>query len=301
MTTLQNPYSMGLERAPAVCSNNQLPMRAGVSLKPEHFSAIVRDWPDLGFFEIHAENYLVAGGPFHHYLTRIRERYALSIHGVGLSIGGEAPVDHAHLRALLDRYEPDVFSEHLAWSTHGGIVLNDLLPLSYDMATLTRVCAHINEVQETLKRPILLENPSTYVEFAQSTLTEAEFITEIVRHTGCGLLLDVNNAYVSCINHGREAQSFLAALPLAAVGEIHLAGFSRQADAAGYPLLIDSHGSTVDTAVWQLYVWVLEQIGMKPTLIEWDNDVPSFDRLWAEAPHAESLMLQCSVEREAIA
>ncbi len=169
------------------------------------------------------------------------------------------------------------------------------------MATLTRVCVHINEVQETLKRRILLENPSTYVEFAQSTLTEAELITEIVRHTGCGLLLDVNNAYVSCINHGREAQSFLAALPLAAVDEVHLAGFSRQADAAGYPLLIDSHGSTVDTAVWQLYVWVLEQIGMKPTLIEWDNDVPSFDRLWAEAQHAESLMLQCSVEREAIA
>lgn len=203
-----------------------LPARSGLGLKPEHFRTILDTTPDLGFFEIHAENYMVDGGPFHHHLSQIRSRYPLSIHGVGLSIGGESPLDEAHLdrlAALLQRYEPQSFSEHLAWSSHGDVFLNDLLPVPYCAETLTRVCDHIDRVQERLGRRMLLENPATYVEFAASTMSEGEFIGEIVRRTGCGLLLDVNNVYVSCVNHGRDPCAAIDALPLAATGEIHLA------------------------------------------------------------------------------
>ncbi len=191
-------------------------------------------------------------------LTAIAERYPLSIHGVGLSIGGEDPLDPNHLRALrglLERYRPALFSEHLAWASHGGVFWNDLLPVPYDQHTLARVCTHMDQVQDALGRRILLENPKTYVEFAQSTLSEAEFISAVVGRTGCGLLLDVNNAYVSCTNHGRDVMAYLAALPLEQVREIHLAGFYRETDTAGDPLLIDSPGSAVDPAVWRLYAW----------------------------------------------
>lgn len=271
----------------------QLPTRAGVGLKPQHFSGIVESKPDIGFFEIHAENYFVAGGPFHHYLGRIRESYPLSVHGVGLSLGGEAPPNTAHLealRALLARYQPQSFSEHLAWSSHGGTFVNDLLPLPYTAAALSRVCGHIERVQDFLGRPMLLENPATYVEFEQSDYSETAFIGELVRRSGCGLLLDVNNVYVSCVNHDRDPSAYMAALPLDTVGEIHLAGFSRDQDAASAPLLIDSHGSQVDRAVWQLYAELLARVGPKPTLIEWDNDVPDFDILLAEAQRAEALL-----------
>ena len=270
-----------------------LPPRAGLGLKPQHFSVIVESWPDVGFFEVHAENYLVAGGPYHHFLTAIRERYPLSIHGVGLSIGARGPLDRTHLlaiRALLERYQPALFSEHLAWSSHGGRYLNDLLPLPYDVHTLACVSRHIEEAQEVLRRPILLENPATYVEFRQSTYSEGDFLTEIVRRTGCGLLVDINNAYVAAANHGRDARKFLSALPLRAVGEIHLAGFHAQTDANGDLLLIDSHGSAVHEAVLDLYAWYLQRTGPLPTLIEWDNDVPSFDQLWAEARRVESVL-----------
>jgi uncharacterized protein (UPF0276 family) len=270
-----------------------LPPRAGVGLKPGHFRQIVETWPDLGFFEIHAENYMVDGGPFHHYLTRIREHYPLSIHGVGLSIGGESPLDSAHLdrlARLLERYDPQAFSEHLAWSSHGDVFLNDLLPVPYTPQTLQRVCDHIDQVQTHLKRRMLLENPATYVEFAASSMAETEFIGEVVRRTGCGLLLDVNNVYVSCINHGRDPQAYIDALPLGAVGEIHLAGFARERDALGDPLLIDSHGTAVDQAVWDLYASTLERVGPAPTLIERDSDIPAFDVLLEEAMHAERLL-----------
>ncbi len=275
--------------APGPGHRTGLPARAGVGIKPEHVGAILADPPDLGFFEVHAENYLVAGGPMHADLTRIAERYPLSIHGVGLSIGGEDPPDPDHLRALrglLDRYQPALFSEHLAWATHGGVFWNDLLPLPYDRRTLNRVCDHLDQVQNTLRRRLLLENPATYVEFAASTLRETDFIREALARTGCGLLLDVNNAYVSCTNHGREVLTYLAALPLERVEEIHLAGFHRETDSLGDPLLIDSHGSAVDAAVWRLYDWTLARIGPQPTLIEWDNDIPAFDRLYAEARRA---------------
>lgn len=267
-----------------------LPQRAGVGLKPEHFSHIHAHQPDVGFFEVHAENYLVAGGPLHHHLTRIRETYPLSIHGVGLSIGGEDPLDTSHLDALaqlVDRYQPALFSEHLAWSSHGGVFFNDLLPLPYNLPTLQRVCDHIDQVQSRLGRNLLLENPSTYVEFIGSTWSEGDFMREVIHRTGCGLLLDVNNVYVSSINHGRDPQRSLCELPCHAAGEIHLAGFAEDLDSAGDRLLIDAHGSPVVEAVWALYDTALVITGPLPTLIERDNDLPAFEVLRQEARLAE--------------
>ena len=271
----------------------QLPSRAGIGLKSQHYQQILESNPAVGFFEVHAENYLVAGGPFHHYLGLIRERYPLSIHGVGLSIGAQQSLDREHLErlaTLLERYQPQAFSEHLAWSSHGAVFLNDLLPLAYDTATLTRVCAHIDQVQSRLQRQLLLENPATYVEFAHSSMDEAAFIGEVVRRTGCGLLLDVNNAYVSSINHHWNVQAYLRALPLHAVGEIHLAGFAEDRDAAGDRLLIDNHGAPVDDAVWRLYAEVLQLIGATPTLIERDNAIPPLEVWLEEAQHAQMLL-----------
>ncbi len=270
-----------------------LPARAGVGLKPEHFRDVLTTRPDIAFFEVHAENYMVDGGPFHHFLGRIREHYPLSLHGVGLSIGGESPLDEAHLdrlAKLIARYEPASFSEHLAWSSHGDAFLNDLLPVPYDRATLARVCEHIERVQERLQCRLLLENPSTYIEFEASTMSETAFIGEVLQRTGCGLLLDVNNAYVSCTNHGRDPSAYLSELPLAAVGEIHLAGFARDHDAAGAPLLIDSHCSPVDDSVWSLYADVIARLGVVPTLLERDHDIPSLATLIAEANRAEEMM-----------
>ncbi|MBP8278839.1 MAG: DUF692 domain-containing protein [Propionivibrio sp.] len=278
-------------------SFSNLPSRAGLGLKSEHFRDILETRPKLGFFEFHAENYMVDGGAFHHYLGLIRRDYPLSIHGVGLSIGGESPLDETHLdrlAALLKRYAPQSFSEHLAWSSHGENFLNDLLPVPYHAAMLSRVCAHIDRVQERLGRRMLLENPATYVEFAASTMSETDFIGEVIRRTGCGLLLDVNNVYVSCTNHGRDPYACIDALPLQAAGEIHLAGFARDVDAAGDPLLIDSHGAPVAQAVWDLYRYTLARTGPLPTLIERDNDIPAFPVLLAEARQADGLLAEAS-------
>jgi len=274
-----------------------LPRRAGLGLKHEHFVEVLETSPDIGFFEVHAENYMVAGGPFHHYLGLIRAQYPLSLHGVGLSIGGEGPLNPEHLArlaTLIERYQPHSFSEHLAWSSHGPVFLNDLLPLAYDNATLQRVCEHVDQVQSSLKRTMLLENPSTYLQFQRSTLDETDFISEVIRRTGCGLLLDVNNVYVSCINHQRNPLSYLEALPLHAVGEIHLAGFAEDTDSLGDRLLIDDHGAPIDNAVWQLYEKVLAQVGPMPTLIERDNQVPAFSVLLAEAQQAQWHLAQVS-------
>ena len=270
-----------------------LPAGAGVGLKPEHFRPVLDTRPEIGFFEVHAENYMVDGGPFPHFLARIREHYPLSLHGVGLSIGAEAPLDESHLdrlAALIERYQPASFSEHLAWSSHGEVFLNDLLPVPYERRTLQRVCDHIDRVQARLGCRMLLENPSTYVEFAASTMDETQFLREVLRRTGCGLLLDVNNVHVSCVNHGRDALGYIDALPLDPVGQIHLAGFARDHDAAGAPLLIDSHGAPVDDAVWALYANVINRLGATPTLLERDNDVPALPVLLAEAHRAEQIM-----------
>ena len=266
---------------------------AGIGLKDEHALPLLEGAPAVDFLEIHAENYFVAGGPRLRRLERLRERLPLSLHGVGLSIGGEAPLDEAHLdalAALLQRFEPRWFSEHLAWSSHGGTWLNDLLPLPYDDATLQRVCEHIDRVQTRLRRRMLLENPSSYVAYECSTWDEGAFIAEVVRRTGCGALLDVNNAYVSGVNHGRDPWALIEALPVDAIGEIHLAGFAEDRDAAGDRMLIDHHGAPVDAAVWALYQRTLERLGPRPTLIERDNEVPALPVLAAEAAHARAAM-----------
>ncbi len=266
---------------------------AGIGLKDEHALPLLEGAAAVDFLEIHAENYFVAGGPRLRRLERLRERLPLSLHGVGLSIGGEAPLDEAHLdalAALLQRFEPRWFSEHLAWSSHGGTWLNDLLPLPYDDTTLARVCEHIDRVQTRLRRRMLLENPSSYVAFERSTWDEGAFIAEVVRRTGCGVLLDVNNAYVSGVNHGLDPWALIEALPVDAIGEIHLAGFAEDRDGAGDRLLIDHHGAPVDAAVWALYQRTLERLGARPTLIERDNEVPALPVLAAEAAHARAAM-----------
>ncbi|MEI4263909.1 MNIO family bufferin maturase [Roseovarius sp. D0-M9] len=279
-----------------------LPSAAGVSFKPEHFEAIRATAPDIGFFEVHAENYMGAGGLPHAQLSQLRDDYALSLHGVGLSIGGADNLNAEHLerlKVLCDRYQPDSFSEHLAWSSHGGDYLNDLLPLPYTDETLVQVCRHVAQVQDVLGRRMLLENPSTYVLFDQSTIPETEFLAEVVQRTGCGLLLDVNNVFVSATNHQTDALAYLAAFPLEAVGEIHLGGHNVEELPSG-PLLIDAHGSPVADPVWALYFAVLGRTGLMATLIEWDNDVPDWPVLMAEATRAQSVldrMKEVSLER----
>ncbi|EGV15887.1 MNIO family bufferin maturase [Thiocapsa marina] len=274
----------------------------GIGLKAEHVPDVIEYEPALDFFEVHAENYMVAGGPALRQLTRVRDRFALSIHGVGLSIGGADPLDRDHLNrlaALLQRFEPAWFSEHLAWSSHGGAFYNDLLPLPYNPATLARVCDHIDAVQERLGRRLLLENPVTYVEFAASTMDEGRFLAEVAARTGCGLLLDVNNAYISAVNHGRDPWDLIAALPPAAVGEIHLAGFAEDRDGAGDRLLIDTHGAPVAEAVWELYRRTLRHLGPRPTLIERDQAIPPLAIVVAEAERARSALLDAAAWAEA--
>ncbi len=270
-----------------------LPLRAGVGLKTQHFTELLSGEHEIGFLEIHAENYMVSGGAFHHYLGKLREQFPLSIHGVGLSIGGESPLDVAHLarlKALITRYEPQSFSEHLAWSSHGDTFFNDLLPLAYNAASLRRVADHIDQVQNALGRSILIENPSTYVALDASDIEEPTFIRELIATSGCGLLLDVNNIHVSCVNHGFDAAQYLRALPLHSVGEIHLAGFATTQTSDGVTLLIDSHGAPVAEVVWQLYADAISLCGPKPTLIERDNDVPALAVLLDETQRAEHFM-----------
>jgi uncharacterized protein len=279
----------GVSRPPA----HPVAVLAGTSLKHQHVQAILAEGKQEGFFEVHAENYMGAGGPPHDALTRIRRDYPVSLHGVSMSIGGAQPLDKDHVKrfkALVDRYEPWLVSEHLAWSTHNTTFFNDLLPLPYTRATLARVADHIDEVQETIGRPILLENPSTYVLFKQSTMSETDFLREVVRRTGCGLLLDVNNVFVSAINHGYSALAYLADFPLRHVGEIHLAGHSEQADDEGDLLLIDSHDGPVADAVWRLFEIVIGRCGPIPTLVEWDSDIPEWPVLKAQAAAAQAAL-----------
>lgn len=275
-------------------NTSRLPAAAGAGFKPEHFTAIRAQAAEAGFFEVHAENYMGAGGLPHAQLTALRADYAISIHGVGLSIGGTQGLDADHLRrlrSLCDRYEPESFSEHLAWSSHGAEYLNDLLPLPYTEETLDIVTTHVNQVQDTLARQMLLENPSTYLLFAQSTIPETEFLCEVARRTGCGLLLDVNNVQVSCVNHRRDPLRYLADFPLHLVEEIHLGGHAEESLPSG-PLLIDAHGTPVADDVWDLFRHVIRKTGPLPTLVEWDNDVPDWAVLAAEVARAGKVLKQ---------
>lgn len=268
-----------------------LPLGVGIGLKREHCQALLADPSPVDFVEVHAENFMSEGGPNLALLDRIGEVWPLSIHGVALSLGGEAPLDRGHLlrlRRLLDRAQPAVFSEHLAWSSYDGIYFNDLFPVAYDTETLKRVIDHVDLAQSYLGRPILLENPSTYVELARSTWHEAEFLSEIVRKTGCGLLLDLNNLYVSSQNHDWAIDDWLARIPFDRVGEIHLAGHEHLVDDADQPILIDSHGDPVSEAVFDLLSQFTMLAGPRPVLIERDNNVPPLADLLQEVRAARS-------------
>lgn len=268
---------------------DNLPLAPGVGYKPQHFADLLAHPGPVAWLEVHAENYMGDGGRPHAQLRALQERFALSVHGVGLSIGGEGALDTDHLARLKDlitRTAPARFSEHLAWSTHGAEFLNDLLPLPYTRETLDRVGAHISQVQDTLGRQMLLENPSSYLAFAESTWSETDFLAELVKRTGCGLLLDVNNVFVSATNLGYSPQGYIDAYPLDAVGEIHVGGHDEDTDDTGAPLLIDSHGKAVVDPVWTLLDYTLARSGPRPVLVEWDNDVPDWPTLRAETERA---------------
>lgn len=275
------------------------PRRAGIGLRAPHVAEIVATRPDLGWLEVHAENYMSAA-PAVKRLEALRRDYPVSLHGVGLSLGSADGVDAAHLERLgrlADRLEPCLVSEHLSWSVVGGVYLNHLLPLPYTEESLAIVAANVTRAQERLGRHILVENPSSYLRFAHSSIPEAEFLAELVRRTGCGVLLDVNNLFVSAANVALEPLSYLAALPLDAVGEIHLAGHAEN-EADGIIVLIDDHGSRVRPGVWTLYEAALIRFGPLPTLVEWDTDLPGLavlldeaagaDRRLPEATHAQA-------------
>lgn len=270
-----------------------LPNGPGVGYKPQHFSAIMENSTPVEWLEIHAENYMGDGGRPIAQLRALAAKYPISVHGVGLSIGGEKPLDPDHLarlKHLISWLNPASFSEHLAWSTHDIGFMNDLLPLPYTEQTLARICTHIDQVQSIVGRQMLLENPSNYLSFAESQIPEAEFLTEIAKRTGCGLLFDVNNVFISATNQKTDPYSYIDAFPLELVCEIHLAGHEEDLDDAGDPLLIDSHGREVAEPVWEMYAYTLRKGGAKPSLIEWDNDIPEWPTLASEAQRAANLL-----------
>lgn len=273
--------------------NDLTPASAGVSFKHDHVDAILENSGNVSFLEVHAENYMGDGGHPHRTLERVRQDFPISLHGVCMSIGGPKPISEDHLsrfKALVDRYQPAMISEHLAWSTHDDIFMNDLLPLPYTKETLDHVCDHVSHMQDAIGRQMFLENPATYVLFENSTISETDFMREIVKRTGCGLLLDINNVFVSATNHKFSALEYLDEFPIEHVGEIHLAGHTEQEDDEGALLLIDSHDRPVSDPVWQLYEDVIEQAGPIPTLVEWDSDLPEWPVLRSEAGNADKIL-----------
>jgi hypothetical protein len=267
------------------------PRESGIGLRSPHVDEILDTRPDVGWLEVHAENYM-GGGPAIRALERIRRDYPVSIHGVGLSLGSAEGLDGHHLdrlAGLVERLQPVLVSEHLSWSLTGGAYLNHLLPLPYTSETLALVSRHVDRVQQRLGRRLLVENPSSYLRFADSPLPEVEFLNTLARRTGCGLLCDVNNVYVSCRNLGSDAAEYLDAVDPAAVGEIHLAGHVVN-DADGHTVLIDDHGSRVAEPVWSLYDHALARFGPVPTLVEWDTDVPALAVLLEEAARADAML-----------
>ena len=270
-----------------------LPARPGVGYKPQHFKDLQDDPGPVEWIEIHAENYMGDGGRPLAQLRALSEKFALSVHGVGLSIGGEMPLDRDHLarlKKLCDWANPASFSEHLAWSTHDSEFLNDLLPLPYTEATLSRVADHISQVQDTIGRQMLLENPSSYLAFDESTLSETAFLAELTHRTSCGLLLDVNNVFISAKNLALSPRDYIDAYPVDAVGELHVGGHEEDSVGFNQPLLIDSHSRPVVDPVWDLLAYTLDRTGPKPVLVEWDNDVPDWPTLRTEAERAADVL-----------
>ncbi len=297
-----DPNALTQNRGPASDHADPIPARAGIGLRHQHYRAVVESRPPVGWLEVHSENYFGGGRPLA-FLEAARAHYPLSLHGVGLSLGTDGPLDRDHLariKALMERVQPDFVSEHVSWSIAGGVYLNDLLPLPYTEEALRMICGHVRETQDFLGRRILVENPSSYLQFAHSTIPEWEFVAEISRRAGCGLLLDVNNVYVSARNHGFDAEQYIEAMPCEAVQEIHLAGHTvRQIGDA--TLRIDDHGSAVCEAVWQLYAAALDRLGPVPTLIEWDSNVPELPVLVAEAMTADGILAKAAEARDAAA
>ncbi len=275
-----------------------IPANVGIGLRAPHYRAILESRPAVGWLEAHSENYFGDGGPPLDYLERIRAHYPLSLHGVGLSLGSTDPLDRAHLgrlKRLIERFEPGLVSEHLSWSSAGGVHSNDLLPLPYTEEALVHFVRRVDQAQTSLKRRLLIENPSSYLRYRHSTMPEPEFLTEVARRSGCGILLDVNNIYVSASNLGFDARDYLHAIPGALVGEIHLAGYAVKRYPEGR-VLIDDHGSRVRSAVWELYREAVRRCGRVPTLVEWDSELPELPVLLGEAQQAQRIMEQCHAD-----
>jgi len=264
------------------------PGGVGIGLRAPHYTEILERRPELGFLEVHSENFFCAGGEPLAWLERFRREYALSFHGVGLSLGSADPLDARHLAslaALVRRFEPWLVSEHLSWSSIGGRHANDLLPLPFTEEAMEHLVERVGEVQERLKRPILVENVSAYLAFPESTIPEADFVAEVARRSGCGVLLDVNNVYVNAVNQRFDPYRYLEAIDPDSVGEIHLAGYEKAGEC-----LVDTHGARVDDEVWSLYAAAVARLGRRPTLVEWDTDIPALDVLLEEAGKARSIL-----------
>lgn len=266
---------------------------AGIGLRHQHLSHVLNTQPSVPWFEVHTENYFAQGSQAAFILDVISQRTPLSCHGVGLSLGSASGVDEVHLshvKQVIDRYKPALVSDHVSWGKVGNVHLCDLLPIPYTHEALKVMVQNISHVQDVLKRPILIENPSTYLQFKHAEMTEWEFLNALTKQAGCGLLLDVNNVYVSCQNHGWSAQNYISSITKNTVGELHLAGHTAT-QVEGQTLLIDDHGSHVNNAVWELYRHTIQHVGDVPTLLEWDTDVPDFSELEAERLKAEEIMM----------
>jgi uncharacterized protein (UPF0276 family) len=278
--------------------HSRAPLRAGVGLRLQHLKGVLETRPEAAWFEIHPENYLA--NPYAaEMLFEIAALYPVSVHSVGVSVGSADGIDRAHLkrvRALIDRLDPIMVSGHLAWSTHEGDYLNDLLPLPYTRESLALIADHISEVQDALGRPYHLENPSNYLGYADSTMTETAFLAGLVQRTGCRLLCDVSNVHVSAHNLGYDAVRYIDEFPAEAVGELHLGGFETEAEAGGTTVIIDTHSQPIDAHAWTLYAHTVRRFGMRPTLIEWDNAVPAVDTLLDEAAKAEAVAMEALSE-----
>jgi uncharacterized protein len=275
-----------------MCALGAIPASAGIGLRAQHQSELLNSAGAVGWLEVHSENYFSDAGPHIEALLRLREHYPLSLHGVGLSLGSSDPLDRQHLmklKRLIARTSPALVSEHLAWGSADGRFVNDLLPLPYTRETLAHLISRVDQVQSTLQRPILIENISSYLRFSHSSIDEAAFFAELSRATGCGLLVDINNLYVNERNHGVDARQFIDSIPPAAVGELHLAGYSINRIAQS-EILIDTHSTPVCGAVWTLYRYALQRFGARPTLIEWDADIPELDVLLGEARKAQHMI-----------
>lgn len=273
--------------------HNDVPPKAGIGLRHPHYKQVMAEKPNIEWFEVHSENFFADGGMNIHVIENVRSKYPMSFHGVGLSLGSADKLDEKHLqklKRLVDNFEPGLVSEHISWSAIGGVFANDLLPVPYNLEAIEALVLNISQMQEYLGRQILIENPSSYLEYKISEMTEWEFINQVIAKSGCGLLLDINNIYVSAQNHDFSADRYIENINKEAIGEIHLAGHESRDLGDGQAILIDSHSRNVKDDVWKLYEKTIKLVGNKPTLIEWDTDIPELSILMDEAAKAQTIM-----------